>query len=225
MIEIDTAILQLLFTAVGGFIGFCGAYFIFRRQEKVKIQLMHFERIKLEVLEPWLDFLLQEDVMENWEDGQWTEAMNEYESMNKQLLNDVLINHFPKLKILKRSFEKEKRIMKVKIKQLEEIYKGRFPELETVVGKSIMNFFINESDLYKLHLETTNLSFGVKVIAHGEERLLSKLKTELEKDYGGKLGKETRKINHNIIKKSSLIHTEIEKALAIEKLPGKCNLI
>jgi len=217
---------DLSITAIGSFIGFYGAYIIFKRQEKERIKHRHFETLKFEVLRPWMIFL---SIKPKIEQPTLSEVEYEIESdfncINKQLFNDLLENHYSKLQSLKKSFEQSEKEFEERVKFLKEIYRKKYESMKAINPWSIAAFFVNESKQFRLFHEKTNLFFSTLGIAAGNENELGDLKKVLEKDYDSEIGIKTRTMYNEIKKWTKILESEIEMILAKEKIQGKCSFI
>ena len=225
------SIRDLLVIAIGTLIGIVGAIYIFKREENSSDKKSHFLRIKEEVLSPWLDKLTLDEEDEKRPFSFPTERdfriENKYNSINEQLLEDVLKSHFQNLKPIKKALEKnketlEKQIVKIANKLNLEYDKREFDKV------TLRKFFILGQDSFpnlNFHIDYSYLMYGIRVVCSSDETESKKIKERLESLYQSNECREIKKIHSKMEATRKTLVKEIKRALASESLHGKCEFI
>src|SRR4030042_3742017 len=131
----ETLISGLVGAILGSIIGFLGTYLIYRRQQKETALQRHSEKLKTEVLDSWLEMLKEESSTGRFnsmvgKDPAFAYPQYRFESVNKRLFDDLLINHLPKIRNLKKSQDELEMEIEQKQKILAENYSKKYPKLK-----------------------------------------------------------------------------------------------
>jgi len=199
------------------------------RKEEIKDR--HFNKIKEEVLKPLLNKIKlgKERSKGNYFlpiKGDF-KVDKEFEGINQELLKDVLQVHFPKLKLLKSNLEViekelDKEVHTITLKLIKQFGKRGFYE------ETLKRFFILGQDTHpnlNLHIDYDNLMYGSSIVCNSNEEVSKEIKEQLEKRYNDVEGRKIREIYKKLKNKRDFLIREIEKALATENLPHKCEFI
>lgn len=207
-----------------------GIWIVKKFVKKEEIKTRHFDKIKEEVLNPFLNMLRLQEEKENRMINLLLEEdfaiERRYESINSELFRDVLENHFIEIKTNKRKLEGKEKLFDdnaLKItKKLSKQFNKNFYE------DSVKRFFILEQNKYpnlNLHIDYDYLMYGSSVICCSNEEDSKRIKEELEKIYKNKIGKEIKDIYLKLLKSRKKLITTIERVLASEILKGRCDFI
>jgi len=222
---------DLSVTIAGTIIGVWGAIHIFKREEKSNDSKDHLLRIRKNILAPWLDKVNLDKEKESSINfmpiGSEIYINEDYKAINKELFYDTLNNHFPKLKLIKSFIEKvesdvDKEIEKI-IKGLNKEFKGKEFDKE-----ALKRFFNLGQDTYpnlNIHIDYDHLMYGSRIITHSDEETSKKIKLKLEDLYRSRIGKKMKKLYIELKELRESLIKEIDKSIAMEKLPGRCNLL
>lgn len=207
-----------------------GSWIIKKFIKKEEIKTRHFNKIKEEVLSPFLNMIkLQEEKEERIIRLPLKEDSNierEYKSINSELFRDALNNHFMEININKKELEiKEERfndgIQKITKKLTKQFNRSFYTD-------SMRKFFIFGQEKFpnlNFHISYDDLMYGSNIICRSEERVSIGIKRKLEELYKNKTGKEMRKKYSELSKARRKLINSIEKVLASENLKGDCNFI
>ena len=201
---------------------------IIKKFEEIKTR--HFDKIKKEVLNPFLDKLQLQEEKDN---RMYSLPLKKdftiesrYKSINSELFRDTLNNHFIEININKRELERKEEIFNNGVRKITKKLNKQFNK--EFYEASIKRFFILGQNKYpnlNLHISYDDLMYGSSIICHSEKEKSIKIKEKLEEVYKNKIGKEIRNKYSELSKVRRILINSIEKALASENLKGDCKFI
>lgn len=203
-----------------------GSWLVKRFIRKEEIKNRHFEKIKKEILEPFLERLKNEKQRYSRINYLVSEkdllVLENYMSMNSQLLKDVLENHFTEignfklqLDFFKRDFEKEINKLIVKLES----------DLEVKFYKdSLKRFFLGKKiNSSEIKIDGDQVVYGNHLICHSNENSSKIIKKTLESIAKNKSNLTNNSQMINLLRNRLIV--SIEKALASENLKKDCEFI
>mgnify|MGYP001251405766 CR=1 FL=1 len=193
--------LQTLMLLLGNILIIGGTLWLNSLSEKEKRKSIHLQKIKEEVLTPWLRLHPL-----YWDDEQLTN----YKSINESLFYDAK-THFPKI------FEKREELKILYQKNKEKVYKikNNFPSL------NINEFLINNVFSERYVINENKLYVDNSVLVEGDKENIEKLLEFLNSEENTELKKIVIKISEKEIE----LNKEINDALVMERLPNECQYV
>ena len=207
-----------------------GGWMVKRFVKKEEIKTRHFNKIKEEVLNHFLDMLRLQEEMDNRIIGlpleEDSRIERRYKSINKELFKDTLNNHFTEINTIKKELEKKEALFNNSIIKLIKKLKKQFNK--EFYEDSVKKFFIlghSNSPNLSLNIDYGGLMYGRKIICNSDEENSKKIKEKLEEIYTHNIGTEIKKDYIKLSKVRQKLISFIEKALASENLKGGCDFI
>jgi hypothetical protein len=199
------------------------------RKEEIKDR--HFNKIKEEVLKPLLNKIKlgKERSKGNYFlpiKGDF-KVDKEFEGINQELLKDALQVHFPKVNLLKSNLEVIEKELDKEVHTITPKLIKQFGERGFYEG-TLKRFFILGQDTHpnlNLHIDYDNLMYGSSIVCNSNEEVSKEIKEQLERRCNGVEGRKIRLIYKKLENKRDFLIKEIEKALATENLPHRCEFI